>query len=79
MAYVASTRSVSTGRDLGNRLVEIGRDLVCAWRAHRVYRRTLAELQGLSARDLDDLGLEAATLTKVAFEATYGKTGLDRP
>lgn len=71
MAYVSSNRSTRLG--LGDRLAEIRRDLAEAWRAHRVYRQTLAELQGLSDRELADLGLNRAMLKSVAYEATYGK------
>jgi uncharacterized protein YjiS (DUF1127 family) len=75
MAFVASTTSTSaaTGLGLGHRLADIGKDLVCAWRAHRVYRQTLLELQALSERELVDLGLKASELRTVALEAAYGK------
>lgn len=75
MAFVTSNRSVSSGLGLGHRLAEIGQDLARAWRAHTVYRQTLAELQALSQRELTDLGLDAAMLRKVALEAAYGKRG----
>lgn len=75
MAYVSSNRSVSTGLGLGNRLAEIGKDLATAWRAHCVYRQTLAELQALSPRELTDLGLNASMLPTIALEAAYGKQG----
>ena len=75
MAFVASTTSTSaaSGLGLGHRLADICKDLVCAWRAHRVYRQTLLELQALSERELVDLGLKASELRTVALEAAYGK------
>jgi len=38
---------------------------------YRMYRTTLAELRNLSARELNDLGLNATTIRSVAFEAAY--------
>lgn len=76
MAYVTSNRTISHGIGLGTRLTEIGKDIVAAWRAHRVYRETLAELQALSPRELADLGLNASMLRSIALEAAYGKRGL---
>jgi uncharacterized protein YjiS (DUF1127 family) len=73
MAFVSSNRTTTLG--LGDRLAEIRRDLAAAWRAHRVYRQTLAELQELSTRELADLGLNRGSLKSAAFEATYGKQG----
>mgnify|MGYP006274038007 CR=1 FL=1 len=73
MAYVSSNRATTLG--LGERLAEIRKDLGDAWRAYRVYRQTLAELQALSMRELTDLGLNPSTLRTVALEAAYGKRG----
>ena len=71
MAYVAGNRS--TNMSLGNRLGEIWNGLVEAYSAWRVYRRTLEELQALSGRELDDLGMNRSTLRAAAYEAAYGK------
>lgn len=73
MAFVSSNRS--TTLSLGDRLAEIRADLTEAWRAHRVYRQTLNELQALSDRELADLGLSRSALRSVALEAAYGKQG----
>mgnify|MGYP002629677813 FL=1 len=75
MAYVSSNRSVSTGLRFGDRLAEIGKDLADAWRARSVYRQTLMELQALSPRELDDLGLHDGMLPSVARQAAYGTQG----
>ncbi|NNK78240.1 MAG: DUF1127 domain-containing protein [Litoreibacter sp.] len=40
---------------------------------YRVYSRTLAELRGLSASELNDLGLNKTLLRGIAYEAAYGK------
>lgn len=39
---------------------------------HRMYRRTLDELQGLSDRELTDLNLSRFSLRQVAYESVYG-------
>lgn len=71
MAYVSSNRTASTS--VVARLSEIAKDAAEAYTAWRMYRRTLSELQDLSARELDDLGLNPSTLRQAAFEAAYGK------
>jgi uncharacterized protein YjiS (DUF1127 family) len=71
MAYVSSKTPASTS--VIARLTEIGRDAAEAYRAWRLYRRTLEELQQLSLRELDDLGLSRPMLRQAAYEAAYGK------
>jgi uncharacterized protein YjiS (DUF1127 family) len=39
---------------------------------YRLYRRTLAELEGLSNRDLRDLGISRFSVRQVAYDAVYG-------
>ena len=75
MAYASSNRTATTTPSFGERIAEIRKELIAAWRANRVYRETLRELQGLSARELNDLGLNATTLRAIALEAAYGKRG----
>jgi uncharacterized protein YjiS (DUF1127 family) len=43
-----------------------------AWSDYRLYRATLAELRGLSNRDLSDIGLGAGDLNRSARSAVYG-------
>jgi uncharacterized protein YjiS (DUF1127 family) len=71
MAYVSSNRTASVS--VIARLAEMGRQAAEAYRAWRVYRETLGELQQLSLRELDDLGLNRSMLRQAAFEAAYGK------
>ena len=71
MAYVSSNRGTTLG--LVDRFAEIRKDLAEAWRAYRVYRQTLTELRALSARELNDLGLNQSMLKSIALEAAYGK------
>lgn len=38
-----------------------------------LYRRTVAELRQLSDRELGDLGLNRSMITRIAYEAAWGK------
>lgn len=49
--------------------------LIDTWRRYRVFRRTYAELDALSTRDLDDLGISRSMITRLAYEAAYGQKG----
>lgn len=46
-------------------------DLSKAFADWRLYRRTLAELQGMSDRDLADLGVSRLSIRDIAFDAVY--------
>lgn len=46
--------------------------LADAWRRARTFQRTYAELEALTTRELDDLGLSRSMITRVAYEAAYG-------
>jgi len=39
------------------------------WRQYRVYRSTYAELNALSRRELDDLGISRHAISRMAAEA----------
>jgi len=39
----------------------------------RTYRKTVRELQGLSNRDLADLGIHRSAIKYIAYEAAYQK------
>jgi uncharacterized protein YjiS (DUF1127 family) len=70
MAFITGTR---TNRiSLGNRLTEIFSEFAEAYTKWRLYRRTLNELQELSTRELDDLGLNRSSIQAAAYEAAYG-------
>ena len=47
------------------------RELATGFAKYRLYRRTLAELQGLSGRELADLGLNRTEIRRVAYFAAY--------
>jgi uncharacterized protein YjiS (DUF1127 family) len=44
-----------------------------AWRRHRAYRATIAELDGLTDRLLADIGTNRADLERAARRGVYGK------
>jgi len=67
MAYVSSGRN--TTLPLLARLSEIATEISAAYARRREYRRTLAELQALSMRELNDLGLNPSMLRQVAWES----------
>jgi uncharacterized protein YjiS (DUF1127 family) len=46
--------------------------LVDTWQSAQRFRQTYAELDGLSTRELSDLGLSRSMITRVAYEAAYG-------
>ena len=53
----------------GERLVA---RLRASWADWRLYNRTLRELEGLSDRDLDDLGFFRHDIPRIARETVYG-------
>lgn len=44
-----------------------------AIKRRQVYKRTHAELSQLSTRELDDLGISRSMISRLAYEAAYGK------
>ena len=46
-------------------------DLKARFARWRLYRRTVAEMAGLSTHDLADLGLHRSELKRVAYMAVY--------
>jgi uncharacterized protein YjiS (DUF1127 family) len=49
--------------------------MVDAVNRYRVFRRTYAELDALTTRDLDDLGISRSMITRLAYEAAYAPKG----
>lgn len=58
---------------LKRRIMTLIADFREARQRGRVYRQTLHELKNLSNRELNDLGIARSTITRVAYEAAYGK------
>lgn len=70
MAY---TTSIQTAPTFFDRLVAFKNDFAVRQAKKRVYRETLNELEGLSGRELADLGMSRSGLKAVAYEAAYGE------
>ncbi|GAA6207129.1 hypothetical protein NBRC116601_04220 [Cognatishimia sp. WU-CL00825] len=47
-------------------------DWIARFTQYRLYRKTVSELQGLSARELSDLGLSRSGIKAAALNAVYG-------
>lgn len=70
MAFLTETlRGTSTLTRLGDALEAV----IDAWSRYRVFRSTYDELSALSTRELDDLGISRSMITRLAYEAAYGK------
>jgi len=48
-------------------------NLADAWNQYIVFRRTYEELSALSTRELQDMGVSRSMITRLAYEAAYGK------
>lgn len=71
MAYITTSRT--GGITLSQRFAAL-RDTFLAARAQRkIYNTTLNELEMLSNRDLNDLGISRSSIKSIAMEAAYGK------
>lgn len=71
MAYANTTRMANAG--LGDRLTGLVASVKQALAQRRIYRDTVRELNGLTTRELADLGIHRSMITRVAMEAAYGK------
>jgi uncharacterized protein YjiS (DUF1127 family) len=68
MAYADTTHNAALrGNDLGF-VARMRKN----WADWLEYRRTLDELQGLTDRDLQDLGLSRFSVKQIAYESVYG-------
>ncbi|PVH30422.1 DUF1127 domain-containing protein [Pararhodobacter oceanensis] len=47
--------------------------LSAAWSRSRTFTRTYNELNALSTRDLQDLGIHRSMISRLAHEAAYGR------
>ncbi|SLN35383.1 hypothetical protein AQS8620_01227 [Aquimixticola soesokkakensis] len=69
MAYASNIRTVETGL----RLPALFKGLGERFARYQVYRSTLNELNTLSTRELADLGISAANVRAIAYQAAYGE------
>ena len=63
---------VAFGTSTFSRIAHLRDILATRFAQHKAYRETLNELESLSKRELDDLGLSTLNLRAVAREAAYG-------
>ncbi|GAB4261364.1 MAG: hypothetical protein Kow0013_05820 [Pararhodobacter sp.] len=71
MAY-ANTHSTRASGIFGS-LADAIAGLRAAWHRSRVYVRTYNELNALSTRELEDLGISRSMISRLAYEAAYGR------
>lgn len=69
MAYV----NTSIQSSVLSRISAATSGIMAALRKRQVYLTTMRELNGLSDRDLSDLGIHRSMLNEIAREAAYGK------
>ncbi|SEK62293.1 DUF1127 domain-containing protein [Pacificibacter marinus] len=70
MAYANATQTAEFG--FTARFTAFKNSVAQRMARYRVYRETLVELESLTDRDLNDLGLSRAGIKAVALEAAYG-------
>lgn len=77
MTYLNTNSAVKNGREalngLADRFVSLFETFKLAAQRRRVYSRTLRELNGLTDRDLLDLGISRGSISAIAREASYTK------
>jgi len=71
MAYVNSTRVAGNG--LADRVSAFVKSIKLAAQRRAIYDQTLRELNGLTNRELADLGISRLNIQDVARTAAYGK------
>ena len=71
MAYVNSTTMCRRG--FFDRLSSVKDIVLTAIRQRRIYERTVAELNNLTDRELNDLGISRFSIPELARESAYGK------
>ena len=70
MAYATEIHAVNG--DITHRITAVLKTVGTRFANYRVYRKTMNELSALSARELDDLGLNHSMIKRVSIEAAYG-------
>ncbi|GAB1379469.1 DUF1127 domain-containing protein [Pararhodobacter aggregans] len=68
MAYASAQTTGVFGQ-----IAEAFSSLRTAWARSRVYVRTYNELNALTSRELADLGISRSMISRLAYEAAYGR------
>lgn len=72
MAVIAQAHSASAEACLRGRLLGAIQRMQDNRARRAVYRQTVRELNALTTRDLDDLGINRSMITRLAHEAAWG-------
>lgn len=72
MAVIAQTHSASAETGFRGRLLNAIQRMQDNRARRAVYRQTLRELNSLTTRDLNDLGISRSMITRLAYESAYG-------
>ncbi|WP_410219363.1 DUF1127 domain-containing protein [Paracoccus sp. (in: a-proteobacteria)] len=72
MAVIAQAHSASAEAGLRGRLLGAIQRMQDNRARRAVYRQTVRELNALTTRDLDDLGINRSMITRLAHEAAWG-------
>ena len=70
MAFIQS--QLKSKGSLIDKLEFVVRTITVNYKRHRLYTRTVSELNALSVRELSDLGLSKSVIRSVAYAAVYG-------
>lgn len=71
MAFVNEIRHIEVG--FWAKFRELRANFADRVARRRVFRTTVTELNSLSSRELNDLGINPSQIRSIAFEAAYGK------
>ncbi|MEO9827312.1 MAG: DUF1127 domain-containing protein [Paracoccaceae bacterium] len=66
-----TTMNSTASAPFGARVANIFNGLRARRAQYTVYRTTIRELESLSERELDDLGINRATIRSIAYQAAY--------
>lgn len=73
MAHTSDVRTSSQfGASVFSQIANLRDTVKKRFAQNRVYRKTLNELESLSVRELNDMGLNPHTLKSIAYDAAYG-------
>lgn len=73
MTVIANTQKTAATTGLRGRLLGAMQRMQENRARRAVYRQTLRELNALTDRDLNDLGISRSMITRLAHESAYGK------
>ena len=71
MAYASAHQTRVSG--VFGQIAEAIATLRTAWARSRVYVRSYNELNALTSRELADLGISRSMISRLAYEAAYGR------